>query len=374
VAVYKRGKNYSYSFWWKNQHIQSSTRQPNRQVALTLQAAHRTALAKGEVGIVERKPAPTLKDFAQQFLNNAGLGRKQEPKQSTVEFYAECLNQMLKYEPLASARMDDNLPELAKRFLKTTRVGPARKNAYLRTLRRCAHVALELGLVKSVPKFPMEQGEVERDFVLSLQQESAYLAAAPQPLKDAALLMVGTGLCIGEACSLEWKDIHPEPVNGPRFGYLLVRQGKTRNRRRNVLLTPAVRAMLVTRRAEAKTPWVFTDSLWRNRYESGTDRLSESTLQHQHMDLRRALRLPAGFVLHSLRHTFLTRLGASGADAFSIKRIAGHSSVTISEKYIHPTPESLERAFERLEQYNARSLQEGPKLLEAATIPATPAA
>jgi hypothetical protein len=45
----------------------------------------------------------------------------------------------------------------------------------------------------------------------------------------------------------------------------------------------------------------------------------------------------------------LTRLGESGADAFTIMRIAGHSSITVSQKYVHPTPESLERAFERLE-------------------------
>lgn len=35
----------------------------------------------------------------------------------------------------------------------------------------------------------------------------------------------------------------------------------------------------------------------------------------------------------------LTRLGLSGADAYTIKRIAGHSSVTVSERYIHPTSE-----------------------------------
>jgi site-specific recombinase XerD len=75
--------------------------------------------------------------------------------------------------------------------------------------------------------------------------------------------------------------------------------------------------------------------------------------------LPRALELPEDFVLHSLRHTFLTRLGASGADAFSIKPIAGHSSVTISEKYIHPTPESLEGAFERLEEYNRKASRMG---------------
>jgi integrase len=52
-------------------------------------------------------------------------------------------------------------------------------------------------------------------------------------------------------------------------------------------------------------------------------------------------------MIHSLRHTFLTRFGEAGADAFTIKEVAGHSSVTISERYIYPTPEGPERAFER---------------------------
>ena len=30
-------------------------------------------------------------------------------------------------------------------------------------------------------------------------------------------------------------------------------------------------------------------------------------------------------------------------------RIAGHSSITVSERYVHPSPESLERTFERFE-------------------------
>ena len=55
----------------------------------------------------------------------------------------------------------------------------------------------------------------------------------------------------------------------------------------------------------------------------------------------------------------LTRLGEAGADAFTIMRIAGHSSVTISQRYVHPTPESLERAFERLENLNTQKFEEG---------------
>jgi len=31
-------------------------------------------------------------------------------------------------------------------------------------------------------------------------------------------------------------------------------------------------------------------------------------------------------------------------------RIAGHSSIVVSQRYVHPTPEAVERAFERLRQ------------------------
>ena len=34
-------------------------------------------------------------------------------------------------------------------------------------------------------------------------------------------------------------------------------------------------------------------------------------------------------------------------------RIAGYSSVTVSQQYVHPSPESLERAFERLDAMNS---------------------
>jgi site-specific recombinase XerD len=125
--------------------------------------------------------------------------------------------------------------------------------------------------------------------------------------------------------------------------------------------------MLEDRSPMALTPWVFAD-------ERNIVPLSTSTVSHQHTKLRRDLKLPEEFVVHSLRHTFGTRLGASGVDVFAIKRAMGHSSVVVSEKYIHPTPESLERAFERLEAYNAtavKSLPQREKLLLPATVSAT---
>ena len=58
-----------------------------------------------------------------------------------------------------------------------------------------------------------------------------------------------------------------------------------------------------------------------------------------------------------LRHSALTRLGEAGADAFTIRTLAGHSSVTISERYVHPTGETVELAFDRLEALNRNVLK-----------------
>jgi hypothetical protein len=66
----------------------------------------------------------------------------------------------------------------------------------------------------------------------------------------------------------------------------------------------------------------------------------------------------------------LTRLGESGVDAFTIMRIAGHSSITVSQRYVHPSPEAVERAFERL-QLSGPSIETEPKVLPPATVFAT---
>ena len=56
-------------------------------------------------------------------------------------------------------------------------------------------------------------------------------------------------------------------------------------------------------------------------------------------------------ILHCNRHTALTDLGAAGADAFTIQAVAGHASVTTSERYVDPVPETIARAIARLDEY-----------------------
>src|SRR3954462_6349525 len=47
------------------------------------------------------------------------------------------------------------------------------------------------------------------------------------------------------------------------------------------------------------------------------------------------------FVVYTFRHTFLTRLGESGCDVWTLARIAGHSSIKMSERYVHPSADRV---------------------------------
>jgi hypothetical protein len=54
------------------------------------------------------------------------------------------------------------------------------------------------------------------------------------------------------------------------------------------------------------------------------------------------------FVLYSFRHTFLTRQGESGVDAWTLARIAGPSSIGISSRNVHPSDNMVLDAISRL--------------------------
>lgn len=341
-------KQTSSGFWWikimwDGRVIRKSTKQKNKKEAQKVEAAFRTGLANGKFGIEERESAPTLQEFAPKFM--AAIETRCAAKPRTVEFYREKLKRLLEYRPIASLRLDQIEEAIIERYVQERRktVSPATVNRQLATLRRLLRLAYDWKVINRVPRIKLLPGERNREFVLSQRQEQAYLVAAPEPLRKVALLILDTGLRVGEALNLRWSDIHLNPGPGARYGYLQVQTGKSRNARRTVSITGRVHQMLVEP-ARSESEWVF-------EAPSGQPYVGTS-LNHQHQRVRKALKLPEDFVIHSLRHTMLTRLGEAGVDAFTIMRIAGHSSITVSQRYVHPSSEAVERAFEKLESLN----------------------
>jgi len=89
------------------------------------------------------------------------------------------------------------------------------------------------------------------------------------------------------------------------------------------------------REAWAKSSYVFA-------HEEGIGPSSTFTLE-EYNRVREALK-PHESVIHSFRHTFDPRFGETEADAFTIMRANGHSSVTVGQKYMCATPEAMEHS------------------------------
>ena len=123
----------------------------------------------------------------------------------------------------------------------------------------------------------------------------------------------------------------------------MVTHGKTAAARRVLPMTRRVREILEDRWERAGKPldgWVWPASTRSGHIEG-------SSIKKQHAKALGASKV-RHFVLYSLRHTFLTRLGESGCDAWTLARIAGHSSVAMSTRYVHPSENAVLMALEKL--------------------------
>jgi integrase len=290
---------------------------------------------------LRRAPVPRLADFSRRFLDAIRIRCATKPR--NIEFYAQQTRYLLAFEALANRQLDEIDEAAVEEFTQVRRrqVGPATTNRGLAVLRRMLRLAHEWRMLDRVPRIHLLRGERNREFVLNRDQEQIYLEFCPRILHDVALLMLDTGLGPAEALGLQWTDIHRD--------YLQIREGKTRYRARSVNLTSRVAAMLELRRHDSTSAFVFAAEIKKP--------LLPSSLAHMHARVRGRLRLPAEFVLYSLRHTALTRLGENGADAFTIMRIAGHSSVTTSQRYVHPSSETVALAIARLDTSNQQALR-----------------
>lgn len=344
---------YWYKFMWKGKLIRESTHQGNDKVARNMESAHRTSLAKGEVGIREKKPTITLNEFLTRRFELWAKARFEHNVPKTWLWYRTAIRAVLKYKPLASAPLDKITSEKISEFAayrQSLGMQVSSVNNTVRALRRMLRLAVEWGALATAPQIKMLPGERHRERVVTPNEEARYLASASEPLASIAAVLADTGMRPEECFRLSWDAV--TWVNG-RHGTLLVTHGKTAAARRVLPMTPRVRAVLETRWERAGKPvegWI-----WPAPTRSG--HVEVSSLRKQHAKAFKIISEGAAkndqkpvrpFVLYSLRHTFLTRLGESGCDVWTLARIAGHSQIGISSRYVHPSEDAMFAAMSRL--------------------------
>jgi integrase len=83
------------------------------------------------------------------------------------------------------------------------------------------------------------------------------------------------------------------------------------------------------------------------------EHINHDSLKAQHRKALKAAKLRP-FEVYSIRHTFLTRLGESGCDVWTLARVAGHANISISQRYVHPSEDAVLNALSRLPGHNSR--------------------
>src|SRR5207302_4775586 len=108
TMIYKRGKVYWYKFQWNGKLVRESTKQGNDKVARQMEAAHRTSLAKGEVGIRDKKQSLMFVEFCDKRFEPWAKAtfEKSSPK-TWLDFYRVGLRAARNYKPLANLRLDE---------------------------------------------------------------------------------------------------------------------------------------------------------------------------------------------------------------------------------------------------------------------------
>ena len=200
---------YWYKFMWQGKLVRESTKQGNDKVARQMESAHRTLLAKGEVGIREPKAVPTLGEFCTDRVEPWAKATFERSCLKNWTWYRTGIRALTGFKPLAWARLKEITGELASEFAAhRLRDGMqvSTANNSLRVLRRILNLAVEWGVLATAPKIKVLPGERRRERVITPEEEAKYLAVTHEPLASIATVLADTGMrrknafvCVGKA-------------------------------------------------------------------------------------------------------------------------------------------------------------------------------
>lgn len=339
MSVYKRGGIYWYDFWFQGQRFRDSTGLSNKTAALRAEAIRRAELAEGRAGIVKRRTCPTFERFIEGgFLPWSSSEHRAHP--NTHKRYKVSSKPLIAF--FGKYRLDAISPGLVEEFklVRSGEVSAAGTNRDLAALRFMLNFAVRQEYLAknpvSVVKFLSEgPGSVR---VVSHEEQQKYLAVANRTLQDVAKLILETGMRPEEVYTIRSENVHLADR------YLFAPNGKTRFARRNIPLTDLAINVLELRLVVAEGPYLFA-----NRRDASRPMV---TVQKCHEAALRKARISPGFRLYDLRHTFGSRSAMAGVDLATLKELMGHSNISVTMRYVHPTPDHKREAVQKLERYN----------------------
>jgi integrase len=205
-------------------------------------------------------------------------------------------------------------------------------------------VAAEQGWISTIPIIPKQEENEHRIRYYDNAEEAEMLTTCErlglQDLADFIIFGIDTGFRRGELLRLTIKDCSN--------GLARLHAGTTKSgKARSVPLTDRC-AAIVNKRSDMGYSKLFeymTDAQLRKRWDMLKFALGKKSDPH--------------FVVHVLRHTCASRLAIAGETAPFIMNWMGHSSIMVTQRYMHLGANGLTRGAETLDKYRKQFDQQG---------------
>ena len=157
---------------------------------------------------------------------------------------------------------------------------------------------------------------------------------------------VMTGLRRGEICGLKWKDVdfdegklHVErSISVKKGGGIQIGLTKTDTGKRVITLPPSVKEMLLRRKEQALSEWIFY------KFANPCEPMNPDAAYRKLKVILKNAELPL-IRFHDLRHTFATQATYGGVDPKTLSGILGHTNASFTlDTYTHVTADMQKKA------------------------------
>lgn len=264
--------------------------------------------------------SPRLSEFFSDYLRHACVTKSHGTfacYRSAFTWAAEKWGEEIRLSDLSPAHIDDLTVALIR-----SGVAVPTLNKYMRHLKAAFRHAFDLGLLKTMIRFPRPLREMTVIRYLTKEEMGRLFAVIEEPeFYDFCLLSACTGLRSGELIRLRRPDI-----DNPASFIRVSAEQKNRTESRIPIGTKA-REILV-----------------RILHRTENDRLfrfgSVSDVSHKFKAYARRAGLEK-FRFHDLRHTFACHHAMSGTDIYTIQKLMRHRSLTSTLVYAKLSPDYL---------------------------------
>jgi len=269
-----------------------------------------------------------FRDFSDRYLEKYALTNKRSWK--TDRSYIKSMLPVLGDRFLDEITSEE-IEEFKTFRLARDKVEKSTVNRCLAIMRKLFNLAADWGYIQrdQIPRFKLfPEGNILKERILSEAEEGRLLGAAALHLRSILVVALNTGCRLGEILNLQWDQVDLKART--------IRVERTKNDKIRIIPVNSALDEELARLSSSRngSGYVFFNPETQKPYTSIKTAFKAAC--------RRAL--ISGLRLHDMRHTFATRLIASGVDLITVKDLLGHGSVRITEKYAHSNQDQKRKA------------------------------